>query len=95
MTYGPVAAYMGELFALNVRYSGASLAYQLAAITISGGTPFIMTALIEETGTTTVVAVFVALMGVITFASAWRLRETNPASVRSDPQALPGLAHAV
>ena len=39
-------------------------------------------------------AAFVALMGVITFASAWRLRETNPASVRSDPRALPGLARA-
>ncbi|MGV9671746.1 MULTISPECIES: MFS transporter [unclassified Gordonia (in: high G+C Gram-positive bacteria)] len=95
MTYGPIAAFMGELFAPNVRYSGASLAYQLAAITISGGTPFIMTALIEETGTTTLVAGFVALMGVITFASAWRLRETNPASVLSDPRALPGLARAV
>jgi MFS family permease len=90
MTYGPIAAYMGELFAPNVRYSGASLAYQLAAITVSGGTPFIMTALIARTGTTTLVAVFVALMGLVTVLSAWRLRETNPAEVRNDPTAVPG-----
>ncbi|EME21966.1 MFS transporter [Rhodococcus triatomae] len=90
MTYGPIAAYMGELFAPNVRYSGASLAYQLAAITVSGGTPFIMTALIARTGTTTLVAVFVALMGLVTVLSAWRLRETNPAEVRNDPAAVPG-----
>ncbi|GAA4473649.1 MFS transporter [Rhodococcus olei] len=90
MTYGPIAAYMGELFAPNVRYSGASLAYQLAAITVSGGTPFIMTALIAKTGTTTLVAVFVALMGLVTFCSAWKLRETNPAEVRNDPTAVPG-----
>lgn len=82
MTYGPIAAYMGELFAPNVRYSAASLAYQLAAITVSGGTPFIMTALIAKTGTTTWVAVFVALMGLVTFFSAWVLKETNPKEVR-------------
>jgi hypothetical protein len=90
MTYGPIAAYMGELFAPNVRYSAASLAYQLAAITVSGGTPFIMTALIAKTGTTTLVAVFVALMGLVTFLCAWRLHETNPAEVRNDPNAVPG-----
>lgn len=92
MTYGPLAAYMSELFAPNVRYSGVSLAYQLAAITVSGGTPFIMTALVAKTGTTTLVAVFVALMGLITFLCVWRLRETNPAEVRDDPEALPGMA---
>ncbi|ANS29733.1 major facilitator transporter [Rhodococcus opacus] len=90
MTYGPIAAYMGELFAPNVRYSAASLAYQLAAITVSGGTPFIMTALIAKTGTTTFVAVFVALMGLVTFLCAWKLRETNTAEVRNDPTAVPG-----
>ncbi len=90
MTYGPIAAYMGELFAPNVRYSAASLAYQLAAITVSGGTPFIMTALIAKTGTTTWVAVFVALMGLVTFFSAWVLKETNPKEVRDDPNAIPG-----
>lgn len=90
MTYGPIAAYMSELFAPNVRYSAASLAYQLAAITVSGGTPFIMTALIARTGTTTWVAVFVALMGAVTFFSAWVLDETNTREVRRDPDAVPG-----
>jgi MFS family permease len=90
MTYGPLASYLGELFEPQVRFSGASLAYQLAAITISGGTPLIMTALIAGTGSTTLVSVFVALMGVITFICAWVLRETNPSAVRADPRAVPG-----
>lgn len=94
MTYGPLAAYLGELFEPNVRLSGASLAYQLAAVTVSGGTPFIMTALIANTGTTTLVSVFVALMGTLTLFSAWMLKETNPAAVRRDPKAVPGIAHA-
>ncbi|MEV0948263.1 MFS transporter [Rhodococcus sp. NPDC049939] len=90
MTYGPVAAYIGELFAPNVRYSGASMSYQLAAVTVSGGTPFIMTALIAETGSTVPVSIFIALMGLVTLLSAWKLRETNPAEVRNDPTAVPG-----
>ncbi|MFD4637537.1 MFS transporter [Lentzea sp. NPDC058436] len=90
LTYGPIASFLGELFAPNVRYSGASLSYQLSAIIISGGTPFLMTALIAETGSTVPVAAYITLMGLITFVSAWFLPETNPAEVREDPQAVPG-----
>ncbi|AIJ22473.1 MULTISPECIES: MFS transporter [Amycolatopsis] len=90
LTYGPIASFLGELFAPNVRYSGASLAYQLSAIIVSGGTPFLMTALIAQTGSTLPVAAYIALMGLITFVSAWFLPETNPAQVREDPHAVPG-----
>ncbi|WP_020423378.1 MFS transporter [Amycolatopsis sp. ATCC 39116] len=90
LTYGPIASFLGELFAPNVRYSGASLAYQLSAIIVSGGTPFFMTALIARTGSTLPVAAYIALMGLITFVSAWFLPETNPAQVRADPHAVPG-----
>jgi MFS family permease len=90
LTYGPIASFLGELFAPNVRYSGASLAYQLSAIIISGGTPFLMTALIANTGSTTPVAAYIMVMGLITFACAWLLPETNTAEVRDDPHAIPG-----
>jgi len=90
LTYGPIASFLGELFAPGVRYSGASLAYQMSAIVVSGGTPFLMTALIAKTGSTLPVAAYIAAMGLITFASAWFLPETNPAEVRADPLALPG-----
>lgn len=78
LVYGPIAAYLGELFEPHVRYSGASLAYQLASILVSGGTPFIMTALLGATGTSLSVSVFLALMGVVTLYSAWKLPETHP-----------------
>ncbi|WP_247614427.1 MFS transporter [Streptomyces tagetis] len=90
LTYGPIASFLGELFAPSVRYSGASLAYQLSAIVVSGGTPFLMTALIAETGSTVPVAVYIMVMGLITFASAWFLPETNTAEIRDDPHAIPG-----
>ncbi|WP_052583829.1 MFS transporter [Saccharomonospora iraqiensis] len=76
LTYGPLAAYLGELFEPRVRYSGITLAYQLAAILVSGGTPFLMTALIASTGSTLAVSMFLAAMALCTFASAWVLPET-------------------
>lgn len=90
LTYGPIASFLGELFAPNVRYSGASLAYQLSAIIVSGGTPFLMTALIAKTGSTVPVAAYIMVMGLITLTCAWFLPETNTAEVRNDPHAIPG-----
>jgi MFS family permease len=90
LTYGPIASFLSELFAPSVRYSGASLAYQLSAVIVSGGTPFLMTALIARTGSTLPVAAFIMVMGLVTVASAWFLPETNSAVVRNDPHAVPG-----
>ncbi|XVS66362.1 MFS transporter [Actinosynnema sp. CA-299493] len=79
LVYGPVAAYLAELFEPQVRYSGASLAYQLASILVSGGTPVIMTALLVSTGTSASVSAFLLVMGVVTLASVLGLRETHKA----------------
>ena len=46
MIYGPAAASIAEMFERRGRYSGASIAYQIAAILVSGGTPFLTTALL-------------------------------------------------
>lgn len=90
LTYGPLAAYLGELFAPNVRMSSASLAYQLAAITVSGATPLIMTAIIAQTGSTTGVSMYMAAMAILTLLSAFFLPETNTKDIRQEPAAIPG-----
>ncbi|MFJ5984172.1 MFS transporter [Lentzea sp. NPDC092896] len=77
LVYGPIAAYLGELFEPHVRYSGASLAYQLASILVSGGTPFVMTALLGATGTSMSVSAFLLVMGLCTLVSVIRLPETH------------------
>ena len=43
--YGPQAAMIAESFTPRLRYSGASLGYQLASIIAGGPSPFIATAL--------------------------------------------------
>jgi MHS family shikimate/dehydroshikimate transporter-like MFS transporter len=50
MMYGPQAAYFSELFATRVRYSGASLVYQLTSVFSGGLAPFIATLLLAWQG---------------------------------------------
>jgi len=83
LTYGPLAAYLGELFEPRIRYSGMSLAYQLAAILISGGTPFIMTALFAATDTSASISAYLAVLALLTLASALMLRETHKPAERA------------
>ena len=58
MQYGPQAAYFTELFATEVRYSGASLGYQIGAILGGALAPTIAELLPQEHGTTTVLPSF-------------------------------------
>ena len=50
MMYGPQAAYFSELFSTRVRYSGASLIYQLTSVFSGGLAPFIATLLLVRYG---------------------------------------------
>lgn len=49
-TAGPYGAYAGELFPTHVRYSGASIGYQMAAVLGAGFTPMMATALAAAGG---------------------------------------------
>src|SRR5258706_9307798 len=81
--YGPQAALILERFATSLRYSGASLGYQLASITAGGPAPIIATYLVANSkgiiGPTapsyTLIAVFIIFMAVVSFISTAFLRE--------------------
>jgi MHS family shikimate/dehydroshikimate transporter-like MFS transporter len=60
MMYGPQAAYFSELFATRVRYSGASLVYQLTSVFSGGLAPFIATLLLARQGPYAVAAYMAA-----------------------------------
>lgn len=76
--YGPQAAFFSELFGTRVRYSGASLGYQLASPLAGGLAPLIATALLEQSGGKPwPVAVYLIVMAVITLVSVWLAEETN------------------
>jgi MFS transporter, MHS family, shikimate and dehydroshikimate transport protein len=73
--YGPQAAYFSELFGTRVRYSGASLGYQLASVFAGGLAPLIATALLASSGYTAV-AVYMSIMALITVVSVILASET-------------------
>jgi MHS family shikimate/dehydroshikimate transporter-like MFS transporter len=73
--YGPQAAYFSELFGTRVRYSGASLGYQLASVFAGGLAPLIATALLASSGYGAV-AVYMAIMALITVISVILASET-------------------
>jgi len=65
MMYGPQAALIAEAFTPRLRYSGASLGYQLASIIAGGPAPLIATWLFAKTHSGYVIAIYIALCAVV------------------------------
>ncbi|MBV8092402.1 MAG: MHS family MFS transporter [Acetobacteraceae bacterium] len=68
--YGPQAALIAESFTERLRYSGASLGYQLASIIAGGPAPLIAAALLAAYRSGYVIAVYIAACAVISVVSA-------------------------
>jgi MFS family permease len=85
MMYGPQAAYFSELFGTRVRYSGASLGYQLASVFAGGFAPLIATALLAANGgDPTLVALYMMGMGLISVVATLFAHETYQKDVDAD-----------
>jgi MFS family permease len=67
MQYGPQAALIAESFTPRLRYSGASLGYQLASIIAGGPAPLIATWLFAQYHSGYAVSVYIAICAVISF----------------------------
>jgi MFS family permease len=78
--YGPQAAYFAELFGARVRYSGASLVYQLSSVFSGGLAPFIATVLLARYGATAV-GVYMAASCALTVVATLYAPETRHTEV--------------
>ncbi len=76
MQYGPQAAYFTELFTTEVRYSGASLGYQIGAILGGALAPTIAVLLWNELGIF-YVSVYILVAAILTLLSLSALEETK------------------
>jgi len=76
MMYGPMAATLSELFGTRVRYSGASLTYQLTSVVSGGVAPFIATVLLAKYGVGAV-AIYVMASCALTLVATLFLPETH------------------
>ncbi|MBN3788452.1 MFS transporter [Burkholderia sp. Ac-20353] len=70
MMYGPQAALIAESFTGRLRYSGASLGYQLASVIAGGPAPLIATALFAYYHSGYAIAIYVAVCAVFSVVSA-------------------------
>ncbi len=74
--YGVQSTWFAELFGTRVRYTGASLPYQIAGIITSGPAPLLATYLFATYNNTVPIALYIALTALISLACAYYLRET-------------------
>ncbi len=79
-TFGPMAALLPELFPTEVRYSGASLAYNLAAIVGASIATIVAIKLNENFGLMGVGA-YLAVNGVLSLLALWSVHETKDVSL--------------
>ncbi|MGW1091080.1 MFS transporter [Streptomyces sp. NPDC002596] len=84
--YAPLGPLLSEMFGTRVRYTGASLGYQLAALIGGGFTPLMAGSLLSASGgvsSTPLVAVAV-LCGLVTALAIWRTAETRGRDLADD-----------
>jgi metabolite-proton symporter len=70
MQYGPQAALIAEAFTPRLRYSGASLGYQLASIIAGGPAPLIATWLFATYHSGYAISVYIAVCAVVSLIAA-------------------------
>ena len=70
MMYGPQAAFIAESFPTRLRYSGASLGYQLASIVAGGPAPLLAAWLLHTFNSGYAISTYMAVMAVLTAIAA-------------------------
>ncbi|GAA2411831.1 MFS transporter [Actinomadura vinacea] len=86
MMYGPMGAFMAELFGPRTRYTGASIGYQVASIA-GGFGPMIGGALLEAAGGpphTLYLSLFMSAMLALTVLAVVIVKETNKTDLASE-----------
>jgi len=85
--YGPQASFLSEMFSARVRYSGASLGYQLASIFAGGLSPLLATWLLSLGVAAgkgpTYIAYYMITLVAITVIAVYFAKETNKDSIAS------------
>lgn len=86
LMYSPQAAFFSELFGTSVRYTGASVGYQLASIAAGAVAPLIALKLLGtvEESNTFAVGIYVAVTSVLTIIAVLATKETRNTSLRHD-----------
>src|SRR5262249_40080297 len=77
LMYGPLAAFVSSLYSGQVRYTGVSLSYHLAAAIGGGTAPIIAGTLLAATRSTAAIAAYVVLSALIALGATVLLRDRS------------------
>jgi MFS family permease len=77
MQHGPQAALIAESFTGRVRYSGASLGYNLVALLADGPAPLVAFALLHAFGSSVSIAVYMGACALVSLLAALGLRDRS------------------
>ncbi|GAA3589351.1 MFS transporter [Nonomuraea rosea] len=75
--YGPQATFIAESFTGRLRYSGASLGYQLASVTAGGPAPLIAVWLYATYQSSFAIAVYMAICALISVVAAFAMKDRS------------------
>ncbi|MET4095923.1 MFS transporter [Arthrobacter sp. UYCu712] len=87
LTYGPQAALYSELFPASIRFSGVAISYALGSILGGAFAPTIAAAMVQATGTTTSVSVYLLVVALISAGAVLVLRDRNGIDLSINNQA--------
>jgi metabolite-proton symporter len=83
--YGPQAAFIAEMFPTKIRYTGASMGYQLAGIFGGALAPIISVALLDRYANSLVISFYVVAMLALTTVCVLLAPETARTDLHADP----------
>lgn len=89
--FAPLGALLSEMFGTSIRYTGATMGYQFAALLGGGFTPLVASALLASRPTSTPLVLLAIGCGVVTILCIWRVRETKGEDLRHTVTASAGL----
>jgi MFS family permease len=75
--YGPMGAYLPELFGTRLRYSGASVSYNLGGVLGGAFAPILASSLLIVAGGSWAISLYIALMALLSLACLFVLAETH------------------
>jgi metabolite-proton symporter len=76
VSYGPQATFIAELFDARVRFSAASTSFQVGVLLGGAMAPIVAAALVAATGSSMSVAVYVAVLSLISFVSVLAVKQS-------------------
>jgi metabolite-proton symporter len=84
MLYGPIAAYLGELFGTSVRFTGMGIAYNVGGILGAALTPIIATLLVSAAGGSWAFCLYLIALGMVSLVCLLLLPETTNVDLTAD-----------